>query len=83
MRKIEQKYGIRNELVELIDDINILLGRKSKVGFTFETDDLENKIKTLNKKKIEAVKIKLLESNSFLSEMKRELEKKLSDEGAK
>jgi len=79
VRKIEEKYGIKNELVGLIDDINILLGKKSKVGFTFETDNLEKKIRILNRRKIEAVKIKLFESNSFLSDMKRELEKKLSE----
>ena len=83
VRKIEEKYGIKNELVGLIDDINILLGKKSKVGFTFETDNLEKKIRILNRRKIEAVKIKLFESNSFLSDMKRELEKKLSDKGDK
>ena len=83
VRKIEEKYGIKNEVVGLISDINILLGRKSKVGFTFETDNLEKKIRILNRRKIEAVKIKLFESNSFLSDMKRELEKKLSDKGDK
>lgn len=79
VRKIQEKFDIKNEVVDLIDDINILLGRKTKVGFTFETENLEKKIKRLNKKKLEAVKIKLFESNSFLSEMKRELEKKLSE----
>lgn len=83
VRKIQEKFGISNEVVGLINDINILLGNKKKVGFTFETDNLERKIKRLNKKKIEAVKIKLFESNSFLSDMKRELEKKLSNEGEK
>lgn len=77
VRKIQEKYGIKNEVVEIIDDINILLGRKTKVGFTFETDDIEKKIKRLNKKKIDAIKIKLFESNSFLSNMKKELERKL------
>lgn len=81
VRKIEEKYGIKNEVVGVMDDINILLGRKEKVGFTFETDNIERKIKKLNKKKLEAVKIKLFESNSFLTNMKRELERKLSNEG--
>lgn len=81
VRKIEEKYGIRNEVVGIMDEINILLGRKEKVGFTFETDNIERKIKKLNKKKLEAVKIKLFESNSFLTDMKRELERKLSNEG--
>ena len=78
--KIQEKYGIKNEVIGIIDDINILLGRKSKVGFTFETNDIEKKIKKLNKRKKEAIKIKLFESNSFLSDMKRELERKLSSE---
>jgi hypothetical protein len=79
VRKIQEKFGIKNEVVGLMDDINILLGKKTKVGFAFETENLEKKIKRLNKRKLEAVKIKLFESNSFLSEMKRELEKKLSE----
>lgn len=81
VRKIEEKYGIRNETVDLIEDINILLGRKTKIGFTLtETGSIERKIKKLNKKKLEAVKIKLFESNSFLSEMKRQLEEKLKQD---
>lgn len=81
VHKIQMKYGIKNEVVNIIEDINILLGRKTKVGFTFETENIEKKIKKLNKRKIEAVKIKLFESNSFLSNMKKELERKLSNEG--
>jgi len=80
VRKIQEKYGIKNEVVGIMDDINILLGRKSKVGFTLETDRIEKKIKKLNNKKLEAIKIKLFESNSFLTEMKKELERKLSEE---
>jgi hypothetical protein len=49
-----------------MDDINILLGRKSKVGFTLETDTLEKKIKKLNNKKLEAIKIKLMSQIHFL-----------------
>jgi hypothetical protein len=80
VRKIEEKYGIHNETVELIDDINILLDRKTKVGFTLsETKDLEKRIKKLNKRKLEAVKIKLFESESFLTEMKGQLEKKIKE----
>lgn len=75
--KIEEKYGIKNEVIEIINDVNILLGKKIKIGFAFETEDIEKRIKKLNKKKIEAIKIKLFESNSFLTEMKRELEKKI------
>lgn len=78
VRKIEEKYGIKNEVMKTINDINILLGKKSKVGFTLETEDIEKKIKKLNKRKLEAIKIKLFESNSFLAEMKGELESKLS-----
>lgn len=76
--KIEKKYGIKNEAIGIMDEINRLLGRKSKVGFTLEMYDIEKKIKKLNKKKVEAIKIKLFESNNFLAEMKRELERKLS-----
>jgi len=79
VRKIEEKFNIKNDVIELLDDINILLGNK-KVGFTFETESIEKKIKNLNKKKIEAVKMKLFQSNSFLSEMKRQLEEKLKGE---
>lgn len=81
VRKIEEKYGIKNEVVDTMNEINILLGKKKKVGFTFETDNIEKKIKRLNRKKLDAIKVKLFESNSFLTEMKRELERKLSDEG--
>ena len=81
VRKIEEKYGIRNETVDLIEDVNILLGRKTKIGFTLtETGAIEKKIKKLNKRKLEAIKIKLFESNSFLSEMKRQLEEKLKQD---
>ncbi len=76
--KIEKKYGIKNEVIDLMEEINILLGKKLKVGFTLESYDIEKKINKLNKRKMEAIKIKLLESNSFLSDMKTELEKKLS-----
>lgn len=79
VRKIEEKYGIKNETIGIIDDISILLGRKAKVGFTLETDNIEKKIKKLNKRKLEAIKIKLFESNSFLAEMKKQLERKLSE----
>lgn len=79
VRKIEEKYGIKNEVIGIMDEINILLGRKVKVGFTIETENIERKIKKLNKRKVEAIKIKLFESNSFLTEMKKELERKLSE----
>ena len=82
VRKIEEKYGIRNETVDLISDLNKLLGKK-KVGFTYdllESDKIEKEIKRLNKRTRDAVKIKFFESNSFLSEMKRELEEKLNKE---
>jgi hypothetical protein len=82
VRKIEEKYGIRNETVDLLNDLNRLLGNK-KFGFTFdllESDKIEKKIKKLNKKKLETIKMKFFESNSFLSEMKRELEEKLNKE---
>jgi hypothetical protein len=81
VRKIEEKYGISNETIDLIEDVNILLGKKTKIGFTLtETGSIEKKIKKLNKRKLEAVKLKLFESNSFLSEMKRQLERKLVED---
>ena len=82
VRKIEEKYGLRNESVDLLNDLNRLLGKK-KFGFTFdllESNKIEKKIKKLNKKKLETIKMKFFESNSFLSEMKRELEEKLNKE---
>jgi len=82
VRKIEEKFGLRNESVDLLHDLNRLLGKK-KFGFTFdllESDKIEAKIKKLNKKKLETIKMKFFESNSFLSEMKRELEEKLNKE---
>lgn len=77
--KIEEKYGIKNEVIEIMNDINIMLGKKVKVGFTLETEGIENKIKKLNVKKAERIKLKLFESNSFLTQMKKELERKLSE----
>lgn len=74
--KIEKKYGIKNEAIGIIDEINRLLGKKTKVGFTLETGNIEKKVK-LSKKKTEAIKIKLFESNNSLAEMKRDLERKL------
>lgn len=78
VRKIEEKFGIKNNIVSLLDDINILLGKDKRVGFTFEEEEI--KINKLNKNKLERVKLKLFESNSFLSEMKRQLERKLAEE---
>lgn len=83
VHKIQEKFGIENNIMNIINDINILIGKRNKVGFTFETDNIEKKINKLNNKKKKAIKIKLLESNSFLSEMKSKLEKKLSIEGEK
>ena len=81
VRKIEEKYDIPNETVDIINTLNNLLGKK-KFGFTLDLleSNIEKKIKKLNKKKIETIKMKFFESNSFLSEMKRELEEKLKDE---
>ena len=82
VRKIKEKYGIRNEAVELIHELNKLLGKK-KFGFTFdllESDKIDKEVKKLNKKKLEAIKMKFFESNSFLTEMKRELEEKINKE---
>lgn len=80
VRKIQEKFNIKNGVIEIMDDLNILLGNKEKLGFAIQTESIEKKIKRLNKKKIEAVKLKLFESNSFLSEMKRQLEEKLKGE---
>lgn len=79
VHKIQEKYGIKNEIIGIMNEINVLLGKKSKVGFTLEAESIEKKIKKLNKKKLEAIKIKLFESNSFLAEMKKDLERKLSE----
>ena len=35
VRKIEEKYNLRNEAVVLINELNKLLGKK-KFGFTFD-----------------------------------------------
>lgn len=80
VRKIQEKYGIDGSIIETINKLNILLDKKTKIGFAFETDSIEKKIKKLNKKKMDIIKIKILESNSFLAEMKKELEKKLAKE---
>lgn len=79
VKKIEKKYNIKNEAIQIIDEINLLLRKSIKIGFTLESNDIEKKIKNFKKKKAEAIKIKLLESNSILAEMKRELEKKISE----
>ena len=82
VRKIEEKFDLRNEAADLINDLNRLLGKK-KFGFTFdllESDKIAKQVKKLNKKKLETIKMKFFESNSFLSEMKRELEEKLNKE---
>jgi len=83
VRKIGEKYHIKNEVIELIEEMNNLLGKKKiKIGFTYdllESEKIEEKFKNVNKRKIEVLKIKFFESNSFLSEMKRELEKKLTE----
>lgn len=82
VRKLKEKFGIRNEAVELINELNKLLGKK-KFGFTFdliESNKIDKEVKKLNKKKLEAIKMKFFESNSFLTEMKRELEEKINKE---
>ena len=78
VRKIEEKFDIRNETVDLIDDINKLLGKK-KFGFTFDSMESSrvDEAKKTSKKRRDAIKMKFFESNSFLSEMKRKLEQKL------
>lgn len=79
VRKIEEKFGIRNETINLVDDLNKLLGRRKKIGFTLESFNLENieELKKIDKRRKEKIKLKLLESNSLLAEMKEELENKL------
>ena len=82
VRKIEEKYNLRNEAVVLINELNKLLGKK-KFGFTFdliESNKIDKEVKKINKRRLEAIKIKFFESNSFLSEMKRELEEKMIKE---
>lgn len=79
VRKIEEKYGLRNNAVGLIKELNKLLGKK-KFGFTFdllESGAIDKEVKKVNKRRLEAIKMKFFESNSFLSEMKRELEEKI------
>ena len=83
VRKIEEKYGLRNNAVGLIKELNKLLGKK-KFGFTFdlvaESSEIDKEVKKVNKKRLEAIKMKFFESNSLLSEMKRELEEKINRE---
>jgi hypothetical protein len=82
VRKIEEKYNLRNDAVGLIRELNRLLGKK-KFGFTFdllESGKIDKEVKKVNKKRLEAIKMKFFESNSFLSEMKRELEEKMIKE---
>jgi hypothetical protein len=81
VRKIENKYGLRNDSMKLINDLNKLLSNK-KFGFTFElpeSDRLDKEIK-LSKKRREAIKMKFFEINSSFSDIKRELENILSKE---
>jgi hypothetical protein len=81
VRKIEKKYNLRNNTMGLITELNKLLGKK-KFGFTFdlvESSEIDKEVKKVNKRRLEAIKMKFFESNSFLSEMKRELEKKIKE----
>jgi hypothetical protein len=81
VHKIEKKYGLKNEVIDLIENMNKLLGKK-KIGFTYdllESDKIEKELKNINKRRMNILKIKFFESNSFLSEMKSELEKKLAE----
>ena len=78
VRRIEEKFDLRNETVDLINDINRLIGKK-KIGFTIEPDSIEEEIQKLTRKRSETVKLKLMESNSFLTRMKRELETRLNE----
>lgn len=82
VRKIEEKYKLKNDTSKIIDSLNKLLGKK-KLGFTFEslnTKDLEKQIKNINNKRMEFLKLKILESNSSFAELKRQLELKLKGE---
>jgi len=81
VHKIEEKYGLSNNAVGLIKELNRLLGKK-KFGFTFdlvESSQIDREVKA-NKKRIETIKMKFFESNSSLSEMKRALEEKINKE---
>lgn len=79
--KIEKKYGLRNDSMELINDINKLLGKK-KFGFSselLESDKLDKQLK-LSKKRRDAIKMKFFELNSTFSDIKTELERKLNED---
>lgn len=84
VRKVEEKYNLRNNAVGLITELNKLLGKK-KFGFTFDLaessviDREVKKVNKVNKRRLETIKMKFFESNSFLSEMKRELEEKIKE----
>ena len=81
VRKVEEKYNLRNEAVGLITELNRLLGKK-RFGFTFdlaESSVIDKEVKKVNKRRLETIKMKFFESNSFLSEMKRELEEKIKE----
>jgi len=81
VRKIEKKYGLKNDSMKLINDLNKLLGHK-RFGFTselLESSKLDKEIK-LSKKRREAIKMKFFEINSSFSDIKRELENILSKE---
>ena len=66
VRKIEEKFELPNDTMELINSLNKLLGKK-KFGFTYdllESDEIEKEIKKLNKKVKDTVKLKFFESNA-------------------
>ena len=78
VRKIEEKFNLENPTVGLINDINRLIGKKA-IGFTKRSGNIEKELSRLTRKRIETVKLKLMESNSFLAGMKRQVEESLEE----
>lgn len=77
VRKVKERYRIDDEVVELLEDINILLSKRVKLGFTLKktnTKTIEEKINMLDEKRKEKIKEKFFELNSNLSDMKTKLE---------
>lgn len=81
-RKIKEEFETEKDVVNAIDELNSLLRRKVKfdlvMGESVNPTIIEKKFK-VKKKLMDRLKIKLLESDSILAGMKREVESKLRE----
>ena len=81
VRKIQDEFKLKSDVVNEIDALNKVLKRKSKFDFilgeSVESAMLEKKFK-IKKRSMDNLKLKFLELSDELAKTKREVESKIS-----